>query len=156
MKIRIWMGTVFAALVLLGSSVAFAGPGVAFSLGEGFTVGEGDTQRTDFNLEALVYYGIGIIRADLGLLFNVENPDSDIILRPGARVYVPGILYGRVAFPVAMSGDGNWGFMMGIGKNLLNLAALKLFVEVDATFWEQVNFSDVVPLEARVGLEIGF
>ena len=77
-------------------------------------------------------------------------------MRPGARVFVPGILYGRVAFPIAMSGDGNWGFMMGIGKNVLNLAALKLFVEVDATFWEQVNFSDVVPLEARVGLEIGF
>ena len=75
MKIRIWMGTVLTALMLLGPSVAFAGPGVAFSLGEGFTVGEGDTQRTDFNLEALVYYGIGIIRGDLGLVFKVENHD---------------------------------------------------------------------------------
>ncbi len=137
-------------------SQASATPGVGVSLGEGMVVGGDKVRRTDVNLEALVFYGLGILKFDMGLLVNLENPDSPLVLRPGVRVFVPGLLYGRAAIPVSLSKNSDWGFLFGVGRNLLNLGAIKLFAELDATFMDSVSFSDAVPIELRVGLEIGF
>ncbi len=149
---------VLAALAgfLATAPAAWATPGFGFSLGEGLVVGGDKVQRTDVNLEAQAFYSLGILKFDLGLLFNLEAPDSALLLRPGTRVYVPGLLYGRVAIPIVLSGSSDWGLLLGVGRNLLNLGALKIFAELDATFMDSVGFSDVVPIELRVGLEFGF
>jgi len=151
---------VLLVAVLMGcvavSSSAWATPGVGLSLGEGLVVGGEKVQRTDVNLEALAFYSLGILKFDLGLLFNLETPDSPLTLRPGARVYIPGLVYGRAAVPILLSGSSDWGLLLGVGRNLVNLGALKIFAELDVTFMDSLGFTDAVPVELRIGLEFGF
>ena len=104
----------------------------------------------------MIYYGLAVAKLDLGVRFNLEEPDSDLILRPGVRLNIPGLGYLRGGIPITMNSDMNWGILAGVGKDLIDLVALKLFAEVDATFWESANYTDVVPVEFRLGIEIGF
>ncbi len=136
-----------------------AGPGVGLSIGEGMMVDDG-VELSPLNAEALVYWSFANISADLGFLFTLEKfgvKDAELMtIRPGVRVAIPGICYLRGAVPMSVLDDFNYGFLIGVGKTLLNLKALRLFAEVDATFMENAKFVDQFPVEARVGLEIGF
>jgi len=135
---------------------AAAIPGAGFSLGEGAVFGGDETVRSDVNAEAMLYMSFAVLTADLGLLMNLEKPDSDLTLRPGVRLQVPGLCYVRGAVPITLNENSDMGFLLGIGKPIVDLVAMRLFVELDATFMEAVNYTDVVPVEARLGLEIGF
>lgn len=156
MRKALMMAVLVTAIAAAFPRVSMASPGVGASLGEGLLKIDGDVHRTDVNLEALVFYGLGIAQFDLGLLFNMENTSNDIVVRPGARLSIPGILYGRVAFPFQLAGDSDWGIMLGVGRNLLSLGVVKVFAEMDATFMDSVSFSDAVPIEFRIGVSLGF
>ena len=144
---------VLSALVLC---VGFARPAaaslsLATSLGVGMTFDP--VERTDVNVEVLPAYSLGVIKFDLGMLFHMENR-VDLLLRPGVRINLP-FLYGRVALPLKVTGPFDWGFMFGAGRNLVNLGPLKLFAEINATLYRKSDFK-IVPVEARLGVELGF
>jgi len=150
---------VVGAILAFGVTPALAGPGVGLSLGEGMMI-QDDVELSPLNAEAMVYWSFANVSADLGFLFTLEKfgvKEAELVtIRPGVRVAIPGICYLRGALPMNVLDDFNYGFLVGVGKTFLNLQALKLFAEVDATFMENAKFVDQFPIEARVGLEIGF
>ncbi|MBM4353965.1 MAG: hypothetical protein FJ109_09270 [Deltaproteobacteria bacterium] len=147
------------ASVFMVASPASAGPGLGLSLGTGMYVDDG-VELSPLNAEAMVYWSFANISADLGFLFTLEEfgvKEAELMtIRPGVRVAIPGICYLRGAVPMNVRDDFNYGFLVGVGKTLLNLQALRLFAEVDATFMEKAEFVEKFPIEARIGLEIGF
>lgn len=153
---RILVAVVTVATLALAASPAGAVPGAAFSLGSGALFGGDEITRTPFDGEAVIYYGLAVAKLDLGIQFNLEEPESDLVLRPGIRLNIPGLGYLRGGLPMTMNSDMNWGILAGVGKDLIDLVALKVFAEVDATFWEHANYTDIVPVEFRLGVEIGF
>ena len=153
---RLLVAAVAVVTLALAAAPARAVPGAAFSLGTGALFGGEDITRTPVNGEAVLYYGLAVAKLDLGVLFSLEEPESDPVLRPGIRLNIPGLGYLRGGLPITMNSDMNWGILAGVGKNLIDLAALKVFAEVDATFMESDNYTDVVPVEFRLGIEIGF
>lgn len=140
-------------LALCAARPAMAGFAVAASIGEGMVIHDDEVYRTPVNFEVLPSYGVGIVKMDLGMVFHVEDR-VDMLLRPGVRVDL-WILYARAAIPLKVTGDFDWGFMLGLGGNLVNLGIVSLFLEADASFYESSDF-EIVPLEARLGVEIGF
>ncbi len=148
---RIALTSLVLLCVLALSTPAKAGFGIGASVGEGVLLDAGS--RTAVNVEVLPSYSFGIVSADIGFVFHMED-EVDLLIRPGARLNF-WLLYARVALPFRASGDFDWGFMVGLGANLLNGGVVKLFIEADASFYEQTDF-EVVPLEARLGIEIGF
>lgn len=145
---------------LAGISVpAFAFPGVSVSLGEGIQVNDG-VQLSPLNVEGVVFTSFGITKLDLGLLFNIEEFDVKtadlLVVRPGVRVAIPKLFYVRGAVPITIEEEIDFGFLIGAGKNLLNLRVASLFAELDATFMHEVDFTKSFPIEARLGLEIKF
>ena len=153
---RLLVAALALTTMALAAPSAHAIPGAAFSLGTGALFGGEDVTRTPFDGEAVLYYGLAVAKLDLGVLFSLEEPDIDPVLRPGIRLNIPGLGYLRGGLPIVMNADMNWGILAGVGTDLIDLKALKLFAEVDATFMESVNFTDVVPVEFRLGVEIGF
>lgn len=146
-----------AALFLVATTgvatPAWAGFTIAGSVGEGIVVQDGDVARSRVNFEVLPSYGVGIVSLDVGLVFHFED-QVDLLVRPGVRLDL-WVLYGRVAFPLRVTDGFDWGIMAGIGADIFSLSVLSLFVEADASFQESVDFQ-VVPVELRLGLEIGF
>jgi len=141
------------------SSPAFAIPGVAVSLGQGVQVNDG-VELSPFNVEGLLYTSFGVAKLDLGFLFNMNKFDVEeadlLVVRPGVRLNVPGLVYFRGAIPITFEDGTDFGFLLGVGMSLLNIGVASVFAEVDATFMEEVDFTDSFPVEARLGLEIGF
>jgi hypothetical protein len=151
------LSVALTALALTATApAALAVPGAGFSLGEGALFGTGDTTRTHVNGEAMLFMSLALVSVDLGLLLDMEQPDSAMMLRPGVRLYVPKLFYLRAAVPVEMSDSGSYGLLAGIGKSIVDLQVVRVFGELDATFMEAANYTDVVPVEIRVGVEIGF
>lgn len=138
---------------LFATPPAHAGVNIAASIGEGFVVGDGDVSRSPVNLEALPSYGIGPVHIDLGFVFHFEDR-VDLLVRPGVRI---GFwkMYVRVAAPMKVTDGFDYGFMAGIGAKLFHIGVLSLFLEADATVWQETDFT-VVPIELRAGIEIGF
>jgi hypothetical protein len=132
-------------------------PGASVSLGEGTLLGGDETARSNVNVEAILTYSLVLVKLDLGVLFDMEQPDNPVWLRPGLRASLPGMsLYARGGLPCSMSEEFDWGILLGLGYELLDLKAVKVFAEVDATFMDSVSFKDVVPIEGRIGVSIGF
>ncbi len=145
-----------AALLLIAlvgaAAPAHAGFRVGGSIGEGLIFKDG-THRTPVNFEVLPSYEIGILSADVGVVFHLED-QVDLIVRPGVRVNL-WLLYARAAIPMRVTNDFDWGFMVGLGANVLNLGVVSLFVEADASFYKSTDFK-TIPIEARAGIQIGF
>jgi len=133
---------------------ARAGVQVAGSIGEGLLLSDGATHRTPVNFEVLPSYSFGIVSADLGFVFNLED-QVDLLLRPGARLDL-WVLYGRVAFPLKVTSGFDWGVLLGLGIEFVDLSVLSFFFEVDASFHDRFAFHESVPLEGRLGVEVGF
>ncbi len=147
---RLATGLVLCA-VLLGASSAQAGLSVAASLGGGMKFDP--LERTPVNLEVTPSYGVSIVKFDFGVLFHLEGAVR-LLVRPGVRVNIL-VLYARGALPLKVTGDFDWGFLVGLGGNLVNLGPVKLFAEANASFFQEHDFKEF-PVEARLGLELGF
>jgi hypothetical protein len=133
---------------------ARAGIQVAGSIGEGLLLGGDDVRRTSVNFEVLPSYSFGIVSADLGFVFNLED-QVDLLLRPGARLDL-WVLYGRLAVPLKVTSGFDWGLLLGVGVEFVNLSVLSFFFEIDASFYDRFDFHEAVPLEGRLGVEVGF
>ena len=133
-------------------SGAAAGVGIAGSIGEGVWLGGDEAVRTQVNFEVLPTYGFGLVSVDLGIVFHLEDR-IDLLLRPGARLHLCPV-YARLAFPLKVTDGFDWGFLVGVGA-AVGLGPVALFVEADTSFYDGVDF-EVVPLEFRLGVEIGF
>jgi hypothetical protein len=150
---------VLAALVsVLGlwPATASAMFNLSGSVGTGMTFVHGDVQRARTSLEVIPALSFSILKIDLGLYWTVEKP-IDFSLRPGVRVSIPFIgLYGRAAIPLQLTHTFDYGFLLGLGSNVLSLGILSIFIEADTYFTKNGNWSDVVPLEFRAGVSVGF
>lgn len=142
-----------ATLSFVAPPPAHAGVQIAGSVGEGMVL-NGGVSRSRVNFEVLPSYGFGPVSADLGFVFHLED-QVDLLLRPGARVDL-WVLYARLAFPLKVTSGFDWGVLVGAGVEFLDLAVLSLFVEVDASFYDRLDFHEAVPLEFRLGVELGF
>jgi len=150
---------ILTAAVLLSPTAAYADAGVNFSVAEGFRTG--DWRATPLNAEAIVYYKLWLVTFDLALAFNLESWYEDeaadfFFFRPGMRIAIPRILYFRAAIPLEFMEGFNWGFMLGAGRNIINLPALKLFAELDASVTAENGWFNKVPVEFRIGLAVEF
>ncbi|MBM4386772.1 MAG: hypothetical protein FJ088_03475 [Deltaproteobacteria bacterium] len=126
---------------------------VSLSAGEGVIWVNGEASRTPFNLELVPSFSFAIVKIDLGLWMDFENK-TDFMLRPGVRICPP-FLYVRGAIPLRLTNGFDYGFLLGLGKNLLSLGIASIFIEVDTYFTKEGEF-DVVPVEGRIGVEVGF
>lgn len=126
---------------------------ITASVGEGVMWVKGSADRTPFNFELIPSYSFLIVKLDLGFLMNFEKK-VDFMLRPGVRVCPP-FLYVRGAIPLKLTHGFDYGFLLGVGKNILSLGVFSLFIEIDTFFTKKGGF-DVVPIEGRLGIEVGF
>lgn len=126
---------------------------ISFSLGEGIAIKNKDVSRTPLNLEILPSLSYLLLKFDLGFVLSVEAP-ADFYLRPGARVCLPW-LYFRGAMPIKLTHGLDVGFLVGVGKNIVSIKILSLFIEVDTFFTREWGFS-TVPVEGRIGVSLGF
>ena len=154
-----WAVGVMLLVVLAVPGTARADAGITFSLAEGVTTG--DWRATPLNAEATVYYQVWWVKLDLALSFNLEGWYDDaaadfFFFRPGIRFDFPRILFARVAVPLEFINEFNWGFLLGVGRNVIQLSALSIYLEVDASVTANSNWFERVPIELRVGLEVEF
>lgn len=136
----------------LGAAPARAGVAIAGSIGEGLVLADG-VERSRVNFEVLPSYSIAFFSADLGFVFHLED-QVDLLLRPGVRLQVWRV-YGRLAFPLKVTAGFDWGVLVGAGIDIVDFSVLTLFFEVDASFYDRLEFAEAVPLEFRLGLELG-
>ena len=129
-----------------------AAMGVGVSVGEGVVIGE-ETVRTPVDLEILPSFGFGMLKADMGVLIEMEK-ENRVLLRPGIRLDL-WLIYARSGMQMVVSGDYDWGFLLGVGADLIDLGFASLFLEVDASFFDSSNF-EIVPIQGRLGLDFGF
>lgn len=126
---------------------------LSLSIGEGVVWVDGDAHRLPVSLELIPAYSFLFLRADLGMYLTVEDP-ADFILRPGMRLMLPWF-YARGAFQLKVTHGVDYGFLLGLGKEFLNLGIISLFVEANTHLLHKPGW-DVVPLEFRVGASVGF
>jgi hypothetical protein len=126
---------------------------LTLSAGEGVYWVKGDAKRTPFNAEVIPSFSFMLLKFDLGLV-SVFEPEFNFMLRPGVRVCPP-ILYFRGAVPLKLTHGFDYGFLLGAGKNLISIGIASIFIEID-TFFTKKGGWDIVPVEARAGIEFGF
>lgn len=150
-----------AMAVAVAVACAWPRPAAAFinnvtvTAGEGVLLRDGEATRSRVNLEVIPSVGmIKILRIDLGMLLTVERP-VDFWLRPGVRVGLP-IIYGRAAIPLRLTSGFDWGFLLGLGSEVVSLGPIAIVLEVDTFLTDDGGFGDVVPIEGRAGLSVGF
>ena len=153
------MKTMFAvilgAAVLCSPAAARASGGVGASVGSGMVfVGDG-VERADTSLEVLLFYKFMMVKADLGILMDMEQVDQLVQVRPGVRISLP-MVYLRGAIPINVHGPTDWGFLAGIGMDISLANTIGAFAELDTTIYGSRSPADYLPLEGRVGLELIF
>jgi hypothetical protein len=133
--------------------------GIVFSLAQG--VRTGDWKASPLNAEAEFYYRIAIVSFDLAMDFNIESwvggeTVDFFFIRPGLRIEIPRILYFRVAGQLEFLSDFNWGFLAGVGRDIIRRSVIHFFVEVDVSVTQEAGWFDRAPLELRLGLGFPF
>ncbi len=155
------MKTMLAAMVLLllvtlGPAPASAEFGVAASAGIGAIFRDKEVDRSNVDLEILLFYKMSMIKFDLGMRLDMEDIDQKIQLLPGVRIDLP-IVYLRAAVPLTVHGPFDWGFLVGLGVDYHFMKVLGVFAEVDTTIYlEDGDPTSHWPLEVRAGLELTF
>lgn len=148
-----------AALLLVLTLVpapASADFGVAASAGIGAIFNDEDVNRSNVDLEILLFYKLKMIKIDLGLRMDMEDIDQKIQVLPGVRVDLP-IVYLRAAVPLNVHGPFDWGFLVGLGIDYHFMEVIGVFAEVDTTIYlEDGDPTSHWPLEFRAGLELTF
>lgn len=139
-------------LTALGGVTSAYAAGISVSVGEGMLVDGDIVGRTPVNFEVMPHLSVSIVKFDVGVLFSLEPP-VDVVLRPGLRVDIP-VAYFRAAVPLRITDPFDWGFLGGVGFDL-TLAFVTVFLEIDASVYERTSFQ-VVPIEGRLGVELGF
>jgi hypothetical protein len=143
------MKTMLAAMVLLLLvTLASAGIGAIFR--------DKEVDRSNVDLEILLFYKMSMIKFDLGMRLDMEDIDQKIQLLPGVRIDLP-IVYLRAAVPLTVHGPFDWGFLVGLGVDYHFMKVLGVFAEVDTTIYlEDGDPTSHWPLEVRAGLELTF
>jgi hypothetical protein len=155
------MKTMLAAMVLLllvtlAPAPASAEFGVAASAGIGAIFRDKEVDRSNVDLEILLFYKMSMIKFDLGMRLDMEDIDQKIQLLPGVRIDLP-IVYLRAAVPLTVHGPFDWGFLVGLGVDYHFMKVLGVFAEVDTTIYlEDGDPTSHWPLEVRAGLELTF
>jgi hypothetical protein len=142
-----------SALVLTLSSTAIALPKVSASIGQGVYFKDG-AHATPVMAEVTPSLSFAVVQADLGLMMEL-NKSQDLIVTPGVRLNLLGF-FAKAGVPLRTTDEFDWGVRLGVGKSLFSLGIVGIFVEVDAIFWRELDFSEVVPISGRLGVEIGF
>ena len=148
--------TVLLLLVTLAPAPASAEFGVAASAGIGAIFRNKEVDRSNVDLEILLFYKMSMIKFDLGMRLDMEDIDQKIQLLPGVRIDLP-IVYLRAAVPLTVHGPFDWGFLVGLGVDYHFMKILGIFAEVDTTIYlEDGDPTSHWPLEVRAGLELTF
>ena len=145
---------VFAVLMCLPIGAKAFVSNVSLSVGEGAIWTHGNAHRLPVSVELIPSMSVlMILKVDLGMYLTTEKP-ADFMVRPGIRVCTP-FLYGRLAFPLKLTHGFDYGFLVGVGRDLVNLSIISLFIEVDTFFMHDTGFK-AIPVEGRLGVSVGF
>ena len=153
MKKYLSIAAVAALLMCITAGNSQAGFGVGVSIGKGFYFPKG-FEHTPFNAEVIPSYKISMVSIDLGVVVDFENK-IDFSLRPGIRAELSSF-YGRLAIPLKLTNGFDYGFVIGLGWNMLKMGMIKLFLEVDGTLSKHFGWLKNVPIELRVGARFDF
>jgi hypothetical protein len=147
---------ILSATVILFSAAgqAQALPGVKIAPGVGLGSNAEQAYGSDTALlgEIGAYMSLGILKLDLSLMAPLKEM-SKLQIRPGVRVMVP-LVYLRGAIPISFEDGPGYGFLLGLGKQFSIAPAVALFVELDGTWFSELD--DSLSFEGYAGLEIGF
>jgi hypothetical protein len=149
---RLLFATVLVVFAFPMAAHAFVN-NVSLSVGEGIAVVDGKVHRGPVNFEFIPSFSIPFVKFDLGLVVTSEKP-VDFQIRPGVRV-TPPWLYVRAAIPLKVTHGFDYGFLLGVGKDLFSIGIASIFLEVDS-FWTKHRGFDNLPVEGRLGVSLGF
>jgi hypothetical protein len=148
------IGVAMAVLCLGFFSVPAANAiGLGATLGTGFNL-RGDHDRVPTNVEVMPFFNIAMVSIDLGILFDLEEPDNaerTYTLRPGVRVEIP-FVYLRAAAPLQLKPDFDYGILAGVGHKFSIAKVIGIVVEVDTHLTKELGF-DLIPVELRAGVQ---
>ncbi|MFH1529106.1 MAG: hypothetical protein ABIK09_00035 [Pseudomonadota bacterium] len=148
--------SVLLLVVTLAPAPAAAAFGVATSAGIGMIFVDKDVERSNVDLEILLFYKLSMLKIDLAMRMDMEDIDQKVQLLPGVRLDLP-LVYLRAAIPVNVHGAFDWGFLVGLGMDYQFMKVIAVFAELDTTIYlKDGDPTSHWPLEARVGLELTF
>lgn len=139
--------------LLVPAGHASALPKVSASLGQGVVFDDG-AHATGVQGELVGSWSFMIVQADLGYIFQFNKGNASI-LTPGVRLNLLSF-FARAGLPLRLDDEMAWGVRLGAGYKIITLGIAAIFAEVDAMFWEQVEFTKAVPITGRLGVEFGF
>ena len=139
--------------LLLPTGHATALPKVSASLGQGVVFDDG-AHATGVQGELVGSWSFMVVQADLGYIYQFNKGNASI-LTPGVRVNLLNF-FARAGLPLRLDDEMAWGLRLGAGYKIISLGVAAIFAEVDAMFWESVEFTKAVPIAGRVGVEFGF
>ena len=157
---RIAIPALSLALVsLLAAPSAHAGFGAVGWLGYGHVFQEGEDVDLGPTIEVGPSFSVLLAAVDLTYWNDLDEAGDSSQLRLGGRITPPVIpLYGRLALGLPLDGDvrdaAGVDVVIGAGFEALSLPLFSLTVGLDYHYWTEGT--DIHPLEAKVGVALGF
>lgn len=148
-----------AVVSFVSARPAHAGPGALGFVGYGHVFQEGEDEALGPTIEIGGSFSVLLAAVDVTYWNDLDEAGDSSQLRVGGRLTPPVIpLYGRLAIGLPLDGDVREALgadvVIGAGYEVLSLALFSLNVELDYHYWTEGI--DATPLEAKVGLVIGF
>lgn len=140
-----------------GSRSAKVGGQVALSLGAGFVIEGGGTNRTHVSLELLGGVrpaAVPWLQAELALAVLVESPVT-VLLRPGLRFYVGKLpIFFRTGAQLMATSPVSAGLILGAGGEIPIGTHWRIPLGIDINLWPSAI--RIVPVEFRAGVAYVF